>query len=444
MDGQKESYMKKDVYQIITDRIIGLLEAGTVPWRRPWKGGSEAPRNFVSRKAYRGINLFLLHAAGFASPFWLTFRQVQSLDGRVKKGEKSFPVVFWKVLEEQENGESKKIPFLRYHSVFNVAQCEGITVPAPPEVNGAFEPIEKCDAVVAQMPRPPAILHGGARACYSPREDKVTMPEAKLFESPAAYYTTLFHELTHATGHPSRLNRKEVNDPVQFGSTTYSREELVAEMGAAYLSGHCAIEDATLNQSASYIQNWLERLKDDRKLVVHAAAQAQKACDFILDVRPEDEGPAPQQPKEFKVVALRECPTPEEMQLCDTPQRAADYWRAHITTHPYYNPECECFVVLHLNTRRRIRGHHFVATGTLDAIHLHPREVFRTAIAAGASALVLMHNHPSGEPAPSEADIKVTRDLIRAGQLLKMEVIDHVVVGNPTHASLRELGYFHQ
>lgn len=310
VDGQKESYMKKDVYQIITDRIIGLLEAGTVPWRRPWKGGEQAPRNFVSRKAYRGINLFLLHAAGFASPFWLTFRQVQSLDGRVKKGEKSFPVVFWKVFEEQEdNGESKRVPFLRYHSVFNVAQCEGITVPAPPEVNGAFQPIEKCDAVVAGMPCPPAILHGGARACYSPREDRVTMPEATMFESPAAYYTTLFHELTHATGHLSRLNRKEVTDPVQFGSNPYSREELVAEMGAAYLSGHCAILDTTIDQSASYIQNWLERLRDDRKLVIHAAAQAQKACDFILGEQlAEEETPIPVPGKEPHVMALNEAP----------------------------------------------------------------------------------------------------------------------------------------
>ena len=148
-------------------------------------------------------------------------------------------------------------------------------------------------------------------------------------------------------------------------------------------------------------------------------------------------------PKEFKVVALRECPMPEEMQICDTPEQAVAYWRMHVTGHPYFNPECECMVVLHLNTRRRIRGHHFVATGTLDTILVHPREVFRTAIAAaGTSALVLMHNHPSGEPTPSEADIKVTRDLIRAGQLLKIEVLDHVIVGNPSHSSLRTLGYF--
>lgn len=312
MDGQKESYMKKDVYQIITDRIIGLLEAGTVPWRRPWKGGEQAPRNFVSRKAYRGINLFLLHAAGFSSPFWLTFRQVQSLDGHVKKGEKSFPVVFWKMFEEQEeSGEAKRIPFLRYHSVFNVAQCEGITVPAPPETNGAFQPLDQCEEIVAHMPHRPAIVVNGGRACYSPREDKVTMPEPQFFESPEAYYSTLFHELTHATGHQSRLNRKEVTDPVQFGSTTYSREELVAEMGAAYLSGHCAIEATTIDQSASYIQNWLDRLKDDRKLVVHAAAQAQKACDFILGEQiAEEEAPIPEPAKEPPAMALNEAPLP--------------------------------------------------------------------------------------------------------------------------------------
>jgi len=148
------------------------------------------------------------------------------------------------------------------------------------------------------------------------------------------------------------------------------------------------------------------------------------------------------QPKEWKLVALRECPMPEAMMLCDTPANAAAYWRANILTHPHFNPDCECFVVLLLNTRRRIRGHYFVSVGTLDTILVHPREVFRTAIAAASSAVVLMHNHPSGEPQPSEADIKVTRDLIRAGQLLKIEVLDHVIIGNPQHHSLRELGYF--
>jgi len=131
------------------------------------------------------------------------------------------------------------------------------------------------------------------------------------------------------------------------------------------------------------------------------------------------------------------------MILCDTPQRADDYWRAHIVQHPYFNPECECFVVLVLNTRRRIRGHYFVSVGTMETLLVHPREVYRIAVQAGAAAIVVMHNHPSGEPTPSEADIKVTRDLMRAGQLLKIELLDHVIVGNPRFSSLRELGYLY-
>lgn len=149
-------------------------------------------------------------------------------------------------------------------------------------------------------------------------------------------------------------------------------------------------------------------------------------------------------PKEFKVTALRECPVPADMVLCDTPQQAADYWRLHIATGLYFSPECECFVVLMLNTRRRLKGHQLITIGTMDTLLVDPRTVFRGAIIAGAAAIVLMHNHPSGESTPSEADIKVTRDLIRAGQILKVEVLDHVIVGNPNHCSLRELGYLYQ
>lgn len=151
---------------------------------------------------------------------------------------------------------------------------------------------------------------------------------------------------------------------------------------------------------------------------------------------------ATNQPQEWKLISLRECPTPEHMQLCDTPDLAATYWRTHIVENPYFNPECECFAVLILNTRRRVKGHYIVSIGTMDTILVHPREVFRLAIVASASALVLAHNHPSGDSQPSEADIKATRDLIRAGQLLKIEVLDHVVIGNGNHTSLREKGFF--
>jgi DNA repair protein RadC len=154
-------------------------------------------------------------------------------------------------------------------------------------------------------------------------------------------------------------------------------------------------------------------------------------------------------PKEFKVQTLRECPTPAELQLCDTPDKAAAYWLSHITAHPYFNPDVESFVALLLNTRRKVQGHYLVSTGTLDTILVHPREVFRIAVICASAAIVLMHNHPSGDPSPSEADIKVTRDLIRAGQLMKIEVLDHVIVGQVSsenskgYASLRELGYFY-
>ena len=154
-------------------------------------------------------------------------------------------------------------------------------------------------------------------------------------------------------------------------------------------------------------------------------------------------------PKEFKILALRECPTPAEMMQCDTPEKAASYWREHVTAHPYFNPDVESFVILLLNTRRKVLGHCLISTGTLDTLLVHPREVFRPAVIGAAAAIVLMHNHPSGDPSPSEADIKVTRDLSRGGQLLKIDVLDHVVMGQPTpekpqgYVSLRELGYFY-
>ena len=146
---------------------------------------------------------------------------------------------------------------------------------------------------------------------------------------------------------------------------------------------------------------------------------------------------------EYKLVSLRDCPLPEQLAMCDTPQLAADYWRSHVVNHVAFNPDVECFVVLMLNTRRRIKGHVLISTGTLDTILVHAREVFRPAIVMASSAILIMHNHPSGESSPSEADIKVTRDLIRAGQLLKIEVLDHVVMGAERHTSLRELGYFY-
>jgi antirestriction protein ArdC len=262
------------------------------------------PRNLISKRDYRGVNVFLLHAMMFESPFWLTFNQAKELGGYVKKGERACPVVFWKRLQVDDSAEptgKKAVPFLRYYSVFNLAQCEEIPASAIPALGGSkreHSPITEAERIVSAMPRKPEVLHGGDRACYCPRPDRVDMPKPENFRSSADYYAVLFHELTHSTGHESRLNRKGVSGSdgewSAFGSTPYAREELVAEMGAAFLAGHAGIVERTINNSAAYVQSWLERLKDDRRLVVQAAAQAQKAADFILGrqwaEKPEEEG----------------------------------------------------------------------------------------------------------------------------------------------------------
>jgi antirestriction protein ArdC len=282
--------MKADAYQVITDRVITLLEQGTIPWQKPWQGGQFMPRNLISLREYRGVNVFLLHAMMYESPYWLTFNQAKELGGNVRRGEKACPVVFWKWLDgkDETTGEAKRIPFLRYYSVFNVAQCEGIEahVPKAEQTRPDHNPIEAGERIVSAMPRRPEIRHGLDRAFYSPSGDFVGIPSPEQFRNGQDYYSVLFHELTHATGHESRLNRKGVGGTdgewSAFGSTPYAKEELVAEMGAAFLCGQAGIVERTIDNSAAYVQSWLARLKDDRRLVVHAAAQAQKAADFIL------------------------------------------------------------------------------------------------------------------------------------------------------------------
>lgn len=280
------------VYDVINSRIIELLQQGTVPWRKTWHVETNNPKNLASKKEYRGINIFLLGCQEYSSPYWLTFKQCQDKGGHVRKGEKSTPVVFWKWIDrkdaddvDQEETSSKgKVPLLRYYSVFNVEQVEGITVPPSPETtSNPFSPINRAQEIIAGMPLPPDIRHGGNKACYSPMLDYVKLPIPEAFESPEEYYSTAFHELSHATGHASRVGRKGILEPSYFGSHEYSKEELVAEMGAAFLCGYAGIEQKVLENSAAYIQGWLKALKNDKALLVHAAAQAQKAADFILN-----------------------------------------------------------------------------------------------------------------------------------------------------------------
>ena len=297
--------MTQDVYAKITDRILTALKEGVVPWHKPWDAENGRPRNLISGKPYRGVNLWLLsHQEG--GPFWLTYRQASQIGGHVKKGATGSTVIFWKFMArkggkkngepdgEEQDGRGEQYAMARAYTVFNASQCELPEEWAArarvviPEMDAA-QKIASCEKIVSEMPGRPAITHGGCAAFYQQRLDRVTMPEAGSFASPELYYSTLFHELTHATGHAGRLNRSTLVDAVRFGDTNYSKEELVAEMGAAYLCGMAGVENRTTNDSASYIQGWLNKLSDDPKLLVQAASQAQRAADHILGVDIEDQ-----------------------------------------------------------------------------------------------------------------------------------------------------------
>jgi antirestriction protein ArdC len=269
----------------VTEQVIKQLESGVAPWRKPWR--TLPPANLISKKPYRGINVFLLAFAGYGSQYWLTFNQAKQLGGNIRKGEHGTKIVFWKFdtyEAETADGdtEERKSAMLRYYTVFNLEQTEGLKAlrALPP----AF-PIESAEAIVEGMPNPPA-FEQDSRAAYIPSRDVVTMPSRTAFESQAEYYSTLFHELTHSTGHAKRLAREGFDRPQMFGSESYSREELIAEMGSAMLCGVAGIEQSTLANSAAYLKTWIERLKSDSKLVVSAASAAQKAADYIRGESP--------------------------------------------------------------------------------------------------------------------------------------------------------------
>jgi antirestriction protein ArdC len=259
-----------------------------VPWQQPWDSVTGLPRNLFSQRAYRGINVWLLTTMGYASPFWATFHQVKVAGGSVRKGEHGVPVVFWKVYdhEDSETGAAEKRFVLRQYTVFDAAQLDGVAVPEITVLAHRFTPIERCAHLVDAMPQRPTILHGHQRACYTPATDTLHLPHPACFHSPEAYYATVFHELVHAVGHPSRLNRPTLTDPCRFGDPTYAKEELSAEMGASYLCGVCGIANATLENSAAYLQSWMQVLRQDPTMLVQAAAQAQKAADYIQNIHP--------------------------------------------------------------------------------------------------------------------------------------------------------------
>ena len=292
---------KPDVYQIITDKVLQALDEGTVPWRKPWRGGSAGqPKSLATRKPYSGVNVWLLtmsaQAAGYTSPYWVTYKKAQDLGGQVRKGEKSTVAVFWKCYEKERTNDAGSVVkeefwLLRYYRLFNVDQCDNLDpkklpVDAVPvdEKELDFEPLTACESIVANMPKRPEITHSGERrAYYRPSADEVHMPDKKHFENEPLYYSVLFHELGHSTGHSIRLNRKE-SGIAAFGSSSYSKEELVAEFASCMLCGIAGIESATIENSASYIDGWQKAIKKNRKLVVLAASAGQKAADYIRGV----------------------------------------------------------------------------------------------------------------------------------------------------------------
>lgn len=302
----KQTLNYKDVYQQITDMVIESLENGDIIWQKSWNSFG-LPKNISTNRNYRGWNVFWLsfHSRQheFETPYYITFNQAKALGGSIKKGAKATTITHWATVEiksqiseikNKETGEIKKshptklIPITHY--VFNIAQTEGIDFP---EVDTLYrtnaEQIEACEKVVSEMQNKPQLITAGDKAYYAPIADTVTMPDMRLFLGNEEYYSTLFHELAHSTGHKSRLNREELNSYSAFGAENYSKEELTAEMTATYLSGITNIENKTIKNSTAYIQGWLKALKNDKTLVIKAACQAQKAADYILNIKEKHE-----------------------------------------------------------------------------------------------------------------------------------------------------------
>ena len=274
----------KDIYAEVTDRIIAQLEQGVIPWRKPWIA-SGAAISHSTGKPYSLLNQIILGKPGE----YATFKQITDEGGRIKKGAKAQMVVFWKWIEQEDEdrpGEMKKIPFLRYYNVFHLDDCEGTKPKHTKPLPNTAQPDEAAEAIAADYLRRSGVrlIHEeGNRAFYRPPTDSITLPLLAQFKDTAEYYSTLFHEMTHSTGHSSRLNR--LTKVAAFGSEDYSKEELVAEIGAAALVQHGGLEtSSSFRNSAAYVQNWLKALRDDKRLIVSAAGQAEKACNLILNI----------------------------------------------------------------------------------------------------------------------------------------------------------------
>lgn len=270
-----------DIYAEITSRIITQMEQGLIPWQKPWIGSNSAV-SYATGKPYSLLNQMLLGEPGE----YLTYKQCTQAGGHVRKGEKARMVVFWKWLQQtdEETGEVKEIPYLRYYSVFHISQCEDIT---PRHINrpeNAFTADQTAESIISSYLERSGVslCHKDiASAFYRPSDDSISLPYRERFKSTAGYYGTAFHELAHSTGHASRLNR--INSTAHFGSTDYSKEELIAEIAASALVNHAGLETTdSFRNNGAYVQNWLQVLKNDKRFIVSASGKAEKAVNLIL------------------------------------------------------------------------------------------------------------------------------------------------------------------
>lgn len=288
--------MSFDIYAAITDRVIAELENGVIPWRKPWTGTTTCAISRETGRPYSLLNQMILGKPGE----YLTWNQVKKEGGNVKKGAKARMVVFWKVYpREKKNADGQTVtdaegkpvmeglPVLRYFNVFHIDDCEGIKPKNTAETTKHADPIQYAEETFAGYVARSGVRFENARqnkAYYSPAQDLIRLPLMEQFTDSAEYYSTLFHEATHSTGHPSRLNRLNNTAAAHFGGEEYSKEELVAEIGAASILNVLGIETAgTFKNSTAYIQSWLKALKNDKRLIVSAASRAEKAVKLILN-----------------------------------------------------------------------------------------------------------------------------------------------------------------
>jgi len=278
--------MSKSVYQVINDKIIEIMKQGVIPWKQAWRD-LYAPENYYTGYKYRGINVFLLSAVSESKGYsnrWLTFRQIVTLGGKLKAYSKGYPVVFWKMVNKPKNDdleETTPFPLLKYYIVFNSSECYGLPVKSNQyEYLTEEDRISRCEKVVRNYKDCPEIIFGDFNPSYDPNADIIKIPTFQTFKSASEYYSTLYHELVHSTGHPTRLNRTLSKD---YNSESYSKEELIAELGSAYLCAETKIDNNVIENQSAYIQNWLTTLKDDPTLLLQASSKAEKSIKYILD-----------------------------------------------------------------------------------------------------------------------------------------------------------------